>query len=186
MEFIFRNQKCWYEINTEDKAAKIVQFTFSPTADTNFVDSDGDEYFYHCIYDRTDSPRNGLWFERNYEDCVVDDRLSYFNDAITNEEHDYIKAFIDSLLAEPESVMELTPKYILKLSYSWSDEVVDIPCNTWGEAVQKAQSSAFEAMSTVFCHAYGNEINVSIDENDNITIYYPRRNQYDYFTILEV
>lgn len=100
-KFIFRSQKCWYEINTEDKDAKIIYFTFAPTADTNFIDSDGDEFFLVIIIDR--SCHQQMWAERNYEYEVVEDCASNFDDCLTNDEFDYIEEFINSLLEEAEA-----------------------------------------------------------------------------------
>lgn len=188
-EFIFRNRPCWYELNSQDNNT-VINFTFAPNADDDFIDENGDAFFYIVTWDRSRYGQT-IWASRNYENEVVDDWSSYFSDTITNDELDYIEAFINSLLEEPELTMEPeliptmeTKKYMLKITYSWGDEESDILFPTWEEAWKTAKEYAMKEADD-FSREHEDTTNLVIEQG-KITLYYHAWNECCNYEVVEV
>ena len=186
-KFIFRNRECDYELNAQDKDCNVVHLSFYPNVNTNFIDSNGHEFFYVTIYNRK---IDVFYSERDYENVVIDDDRSYFNDSITDEEYDYIKTFIDSLLEDPEPTTEPEPipvietkKYLLKISYSWGDEKSDIEFSTWEEAWETAKKYAMKEADD-FSREHEDTTSLVIEQG-KITLIYHAWNECCYYNVME-
>ena len=94
-EFVFRGKKCSYGYRWVSDN----EFWFD-FGDGEFVDNEGDGYFVHCEYLEDANKKRTVWsFERWYEGEVVD-ACEYFDDRLTIEECEQIKAFMQTLMEE--------------------------------------------------------------------------------------